>query len=184
MPVSPHGLTSAVPQSPDAPEARCRDWYEAHGQVVYRFVRFHLPSADQAEDVTSDTFLKAFRNADRYDPARGSVRSWLIRIARNTLRDHLRRARVRRHLPLSGFRDLVWEAPSAEERLLHEERVGRLLEAVAALSRADAELISLRYGSGLDTPAIAEVLEIGESAVRTRLWRALARLRGLLGEEP
>lgn len=173
-------------QAPSSGEAeqRCRGWYEDHGQAVYRYLRFQLPSADVAEDVTADTFLKAFQAADRYDPSRGEVRTWLFRIARNTLRDHLRRARVRRHLPLSGFRDLAWEAPSAEERLLHEERVGRLLEAVAALSRADAELISLRYGSGLDTPAIAEVLEIGEGAVRTRLWRALARLRGLLGEEP
>ncbi|HWA16211.1 MAG TPA: sigma-70 family RNA polymerase sigma factor, partial [Gemmatimonadales bacterium] len=104
-------------------------------------------------------------------------RTWIFRIAQNTLRDHQRRARVRRHVSLSSMRDLVADAPSPEERLLWEEQVARLLAAVTGLSQADREIISLRYGSGLDSPAVAEVLGIKESAARTRLWRALARLR-------
>lgn len=177
-------LSSPPTPLPGAVEERCREWYENYGSAVYRYVRFHLSSADAAEDVTSDTFLKAFRSADRYDPSKGEVRTWLFRIAQNTLRDHLRRARIRRHLPIGSMRDLASDAPSAEERLLWEEQVSRLLEAVATLSRADAEIISLRYGSGLDTAAVAEVLGIRESAVRTRLWRALTRLRGRIEEAP
>jgi len=171
------------PVPPQVQEERAREWYERHGSEVYRYVRFQLASADVAEDVTSETFLKAFQAADRFDPARGGVRTWLFRIAQNTLRDHLRRARIRRHLPIGGMRDLVSDAPSAEERVLWEEQVSRLLDAVASLSGADAQIISLRFGSGLDTAAVAEVLGIRESAVRTRLWRALARLRDRIGED-
>ena len=76
--------------------------------------------------------------------------------------------------------DLIHEAPSPEERLLREEEVGRLLDAVATLGDADRELIGLRYGSSLDTAEVAQMLGISEGSVRTRLWRALGKLRGVL----
>ena len=169
-----------LPPPPGDASRLAQDWYETYGQAVYSYVRFHLPSADAAEDVTSDTFLKVFRAADQYDAARGQPRTWILRIAQNTLRDHLRRARVRRHVPLGNMRDLASDAPSPEERLLWEEQVCHLLESVSQLGEPDREVISLRYGSGMDTAAVAEVLGLGESAVRTRLWRALSRLRHLM----
>ena len=168
--------------SPEA-VALCRAWYEQHGKAVYSYLRFHLPGPDAAEDVTSETFLKAFQSAHRYDPARGEPRTWIFRIAQNSLRDYLRRSRVRRHVSLGGMRDLACQAPSPEERLLWEEEVGRLLEAVAELPERDREVVSLRYGSGLETAEVAEVLGIKEAAVRTRLWRALGRLRDLLADQ-
>jgi len=171
------GPLSSPPE--DAP-GRAHDWYETYGQAVYSYVRFHLPSADAAEDVTSDTFLKVFRAADQYDAAKGQPRTWIFRIAQNTLRDHLRRSRVRRHVSLGTMRDLATDAPSPEERLLWEEQVARLLDSVSELGESDREVISLRYGSGMDTAAVAEVLGLRESAVRTRLWRALSRLRALM----
>lgn len=163
---------------------RHQAWYEEFGPAIYRYVRFHVPTADAAEDVTADTFLKAFRAAERFDASRGTPEAWLFRIAKNTVRDHLRRTRIRRHVSIGQMRDLACEAPSAEERLLFQERVARLLAAVAELSDADREVISLRYGSGFDTAHMAEVLGLRESAVRTRLWRALTRLRGLMEVEP
>ncbi len=159
------------------------DWYARYGQAVYSYVRFHLPSADAAEDVTADTFLKVFHAADRFDSARAQPQTWIFRIAQNTLRDYLRRARVRKHVPLGAMRDLVSDAPSAEERLLWEEQVGRLLDAVSTLGESDREIIGLRYGSGMDTAQVAELLGMKESAVRTRLWRALERLRRVLDVE-
>ena len=162
---------------PVAAAERCSAWYQAYGTAVYNYVRFHVPSADVAEDITADTFLKLFEAADRYDPARGEARLWVFRIARNTLRDHQRRSRVRRHVGLDNLRDLVGNDPSPEERLLREEQVSRLLSEVLELSPADRELIGLRYASELSHAEIAALLGIRESAVRTRLWRALDRLR-------
>lgn len=170
--------SKAAASLPDAaPAEPAREWYETYGKAVYSYLRFHLPSADIAEDVTADTFLKVFRSAERYDASRGQPRAWIFRIAQNTLRDHQRRTRVRRHVSLTSMRDLAAEAPSPEERLLWEEQVARLLAAVTGLSQSDRELISLRYGSGLDFAEIAALLGLRESAARTRLWRALARLR-------
>jgi RNA polymerase sigma-70 factor, ECF subfamily len=178
--LAPLGVTTtpgADAVSVSAPAERAREWYQTYGKAVYTYLRFHLPNADIAEDVTADTFLKVFRAADRFDESRGQPRTWIFRIAQNTLRDHQRRTRVRRHVSLTNMRDLAADAPSPEERLLWEEQVARLLAAVTGLSDSDREIISLRYGSGLDSAAVAEVLGIKESAARTRLWRALARLR-------
>jgi RNA polymerase sigma-70 factor (ECF subfamily) len=175
-----------VPAPPiDAPkgaEALCHAWYEAYGAAVYSYVRFHLPSADAAEDVTADTFLKVFRAADRFDEAKGQAKTWIFRIAQNTLRDHQRRARLRQHVPLGAMRDLAIDAPSPEERILWEEQVARLLASVSELGPKDQEIISLRYGSGLENSEVAEVLGIKEAAVRTRMWRALERLRSIMEE--
>lgn len=185
--VSPHRSTSSQPGHRPEDEAlaeQCREWYEAYGRPVYSYIRFHVNSADTAEDVTADTFLKATRSIAQFDSAKGSARAWIFRIAENTLRDHLRRARIRQHISLSGLRDLAIDAPSPEERLLWEEQVARLLEAVAGLGERDRDLVSLRYGSELGSAAIAEIRGMSEAAVRKGLSRALHRLRHALEERP
>jgi RNA polymerase sigma-70 factor, ECF subfamily len=168
---------SAVPWTA---ETLCREWYEAYGRSVYNYFRFHVPLPDVAEDLTAETFLKVVRAADRFDPRRGTAKAWILAVARNTLGDWRRRARLRQYVALGTMHDLVYDAPSPEERLLREEEVGRLLDAVATLGDADRELIGLRYGSGLDTAEVAQLLGISEGSVRTRLWRLLGRLRGVM----
>lgn len=168
---------SAGATAADSAEALCRDWYEAHGGAVYNYYRFHLPQLDVAEDLTAETFLRVVRAAARFDPAKGSARAWILTVARNVLADWRRRARLRQYVPIGALHDLVFEAPSPEERLLREEEVGRLMDGIATLSPADRELIGLRYGSELDTAEMAGILGVSEGSVRTRLWRALGRLR-------
>ena len=170
MPAAPAGSAGEL----------CREWYHAHGAAVYGYFRFHVPEIETAEDLTAETFLKLVRSAARFDPSQASPRTWILAIARNVLRDWGRRRRLRQYVPLGNLHDLVSEAPSPEERLLREEEVGRLLDAVATLPPADRELIGLRYGSGLDSAEVAGILGISEGSVRTRLWRALGRLRGVL----
>ena len=163
---------------------RCNAWYAAFGTAVYRYVRFHVESADEADDVTADTFLRVLEAGDRYDPERADARVWVFTIARNVLRDKFRRAKVRKHVTLSATRDLASGAPSPEERLVRAEEIERLLRGVRRLKEADRELISLRYGSELGFAKIGEVLGMREGTVRTRLWRALARLREHLEADP
>jgi RNA polymerase sigma-70 factor (ECF subfamily) len=177
-------LHPATPQSPPTQpvEALCRKWYESYGRSLYGYLRFHLASADLAEDLTAEVFLRALRHIGNFDAALGTPKAWLFRIAQNVLRDYQRQARRRAMLPLASFRDLVYEGPSPEERLLWEEDVARLLSAVAELSPKDREIIGLCYGSELSVAEAGEVLGLAGSAARTRLWRALRRLRQTLGE--
>ena len=154
--------------------------YRAHVRAVFRFALRCVSDRALAEDLTADVFLRAVRAADRFDPNRASARTWLFRIARNVLRDYLRHERRHPHVSLGALDDLRSEAPSPEERLLWKEEVARLLAAVATLPAGDQEIIGLRYGSELDTGEVAQILGLREPAVRTRLWRAIGRLRRVL----
>lgn len=71
--------------------------YEAHGAEIYRFALRGLGDPGAAEDVVQETFLRAWRAADRYDPSLASLRVWLFAIARNTMIDHHRSSRTGRH---------------------------------------------------------------------------------------
>lgn len=163
-----------------SPEAVCRGWYEAYGSQLYSYLRFHLTSPDLAEDLTAEVFLRALQAFSRYDPSRGTPRAWLFRIAQNALRDHQRQGRRRRMVPIGSMHDLECEAPSPEERLLWEEEVARLLAGMAELSAGDQEVIGLCYGSDLSMMEAGEILGLSAATTRTRLWRALARLRKVM----
>ena len=154
-------------------------WFNDHRSVVYRYVRFRVATREAAEDVTSDVFMKALRSLHRYNPDLASPRTWLLRIARNAVTDHLRSLRRRGslHVSLDRVPDLAAELPSQEERVVREERIQRLLNGTQTLRRADQEIVALRFGSGLDNGEIAEHLGISNNAVAVRLHRALKRLK-------
>ena len=154
-------------------------WYTEHKSAVFRYVRFRVATREAAEDVTSIVFMKALRSFERYDPARASPRTWLLRIARNAVTDHLRALKRRGslHVSLDRIPDLVADIPSHEERVIRQERIQRLLNGSQTLRRADQEILSLRYGAGLNNAEIAEHLDVSNNAVAVRLHRALKRLK-------
>ena len=155
------------------------DWYVEHQSAVFRYIRFRVATRETAEDVTSVVFMKALRSFDRYDETRASPRTWLLRIAKNAVLDHLRSLQRRGslHVSLDRIPDLVADVPSHEERVIKQERIQRLLNASRTLGQADQEILTLRYGSDLDNAEIAEHLNISNNAVAVRLHRALKRLK-------
>jgi RNA polymerase sigma-70 factor (ECF subfamily) len=170
---------TAHPRSPQALPQDFEAWFRDHQGAVYRYVRFRVATREAAEDVTSEVFMKALRSLRRYDPTRAAPRTWLLRIARNAVTDHLRSLKRRGslHVSLDRVPDLVSDIPSQEERVVREERIQRLLNGSQTLRKADQEILSLRYGSGLDNREIAEHLGISNNAVAVRLHRALKRLK-------
>jgi RNA polymerase sigma-70 factor (ECF subfamily) len=169
---SPRRPSTGLPQDFEA-------WFREHQSAVFRYVRFRVATREVAEDVTSEVFMKALRSLHRYDPGRAAPRTWLLRIARNAVTDHLRALRRRGslHVSLDRVPDLVADVPSQEERVVRQERIQRLLNGSQTLRKADQEILSLRYGSGLDNCEIAEHLGISNNAVAVRLHRALKRLK-------
>jgi RNA polymerase sigma-70 factor (ECF subfamily) len=155
------------------------EWYTDHRPTVYRYVRFRVATRETAEDVTSQVFMKALRSIRRYDPTRAAPRTWLLRIARNAVTDHLRSLKRRGslHVSLDRVPDLVAQIPSQEERVLKQERIQALLNGTQTLRPADQEILSLRYGAGLENSEIASSLDISPNAVAVRLHRALKRLK-------
>jgi RNA polymerase sigma-70 factor, ECF subfamily len=175
--VVPIRATPAVTQGELPPDFAA--WFNDHRAVVYRYVRFRVATRETAEDVTSEVFMKALRSLHRYNATLASPRTWLLRIARNAVTDHLRSLRRRGslHVSLDRVPDLAADMPSQEERVVREERIQRLLNGSRLLREADQEIVSLRFGSGLDNSEIAEHLGISNNAVAVRLHRALKRLK-------
>jgi RNA polymerase sigma-70 factor (ECF subfamily) len=172
--------TRSIPvrHSPGLPQD-FETWFHDYRGPVYRYVRFRVATREVAEDVTSEVFMKALRSIHRYDPDIASPKTWLLRIARNAVTDHLRALRRRGslHVSLDRVPDLVADAPSQEERMVRQERIQKLLNGTRTLRQADQEILSLRYGSGLDNAEIARHLRISNNAVAVRLHRALRRLK-------
>ena len=140
---------------------------------VYAYVAYRIGAGSEAEDVTSETFERALRYRDSFDPRKGAPLAWLLGIARSTVAGR----RVRVHAELDA------EAAAGADDI--EEQVAARLDLQAALGlleERDRELISLRYGADLSSKQIGELLGLEPGAVDVSLHRARSRLRAALGE--
>jgi RNA polymerase sigma-70 factor (ECF subfamily) len=144
--------------------------------AVYRYLVYVTGDRSAAEDLTAETFEKAFRTWRRFDPRRSSPRTWLCRIAHNVAVDWFR-AEARRRRREDAYmrdRDFVDE--------LGDGLPGPLEDALRDLPPAEREVVALRVLLELDGPSAARVLGISATACSTRLSRALKRLEERIGD--
>ena len=146
---------------------------ESELDAVHRYLLFLTGNRSVAEDLTGETFEKAFRVWRRFDPRRGTARAWLCGIARTTALDHFRSEERRRRREERYARDL----PETEDLAFGP---GPLEVALSLLSAAEREVVALRVLLELDGPTTARVLGISTTACSTRLSRALKRLEELM----
>lgn len=149
--------------------------YEDHVWHVFGFLAYRVRDRHAVEDLTQATFERALRAWSRFDPRRGSARTWLFAIARNVLIDHHRRARADIEAPLPER--LTDSIPGPEERL---DGAPELLDALNQLSDRDREVLALRFGADLTGPEIAELLGLSLANVQQIVSRSLRRLREIL----
>jgi RNA polymerase sigma-70 factor (ECF subfamily) len=165
----------AVTTAPGRPLAARRSFDEvaqAELDAVYRYLVFLVGDRTLAEDLTGETFERALRAWQRFDPRRAGPRTWLCRIARNAALDWLRAERRRRRREETYART---EDASAEA--VYSDGLPEGLElALRELSAGEREVIALRVLLELDGPSAARVLGISTTACSTRLSRALRRL--------
>lgn len=143
--------------------------------AVHRYLLLLTGNRSVAEDLTGETFEKAWRSWRRFDPRRGSPRAWLCGIARRAALDHFRaeERRRRREERYAG------EPMQRDELLLG---TGAVEEALTQLSAAEREVVALRVLLELDGPTAARVLGISSTACSTRLSRALKRLEEMVSD--
>ena len=142
---------------------------------VYRYVAYRIGAGAEADDVVGDTFERALRYRDSYDPRKGPPAAWLIGIARGRIADL-------RIVPSAGDpEELDVVAPGDLEADVVERQT--LEDAVGRLGERDRELIALRYGADLSARQIAQQLDMQTNAVEVALHRALGRLRAVLDDE-
>jgi RNA polymerase sigma factor (sigma-70 family) len=157
--------------------------FRRHAPHIQRYVIRRLGS-DAADDIVAETFLLAFRQRDRYDPARADARPWLYGIATNLIGRH-RRAEVRlyRALARTGADPVCAPFTDRVDDRVSAGQAGQLL--AAALASLPAELrdtLLLAAWSNLSYEQIALALGVPIGTVRSRLSRARTRLRRTLGD--
>ena len=142
-----------------------------HLDDVYRYLVFLTADPVLAEDLTGETFEKAFRSWKRFDPRRGSERTWLCQLARSRALDHFRSEARRRRREESSASELGQGSESLGDGISAE-----LEAALRSLSAGEREVVVLRIVLELDAISVARVLGISRSACSMRLARALQKL--------
>lgn len=153
-----------------------------HEQIAFRTAWVVSGGADDAEDAAQEAFVKAFAALARFRPG-APFRPWLLTIVANEARNRRRSAGRREALALrlsEGEGHPGGAAPSPESAVLAGERRAILLAGLARLGEADREVITLRYLLDLSEAETAAALDIPTGTVKSRLSRALDRLRGQL----
>ena len=145
---------------------------ERHLDDVHAFLVYLTGDRNVAEDLTAETFARALERWRRYDPRRGSARTWLCQLARSTALDHFR-AEDRRRRREGRY---ALDAREPEEAVFGEGLSPALEGALARLSAAEREVLVLRVVLELDGESAARVLGISATACSTRLSRALQKL--------
>jgi len=147
---------------------------EAHLDDVYGYLAWFTGDRAAAEDLTGETFERALRLWHRFDPERGSVRTWLTQVARTTALDHFRSERRRTR------REELAARPERVEERFGEGLSPELEAALGTLSAGEREVVALRVVLDLDGAATARVLGISVTNTATRLNRALKKLEEAL----
>lgn len=154
--------------------------YQRYADRIFRHCYRKLGTREAAEDATSLVFTKALSAIGRFDSSRGTFASWLFSIANNVLTDQFRVER--RYLAVSDLPDSIDQSQTPEEVAVAREQAGDLRRALAKLAPREREAIELRL-AGLSSTEIAQVLGCRKNTVAQAQYRAIGRLRTLLGSD-
>ena len=155
-------------------EADFEEMYRVELPRIYNYFCYRVGNVAVAEDLTSETFEKAWRNRWRYRRDLAAFSTWLFTIARRVVQDHYRRKRD--NLPLEQAAVLRTNE-NLEDLIEQHADFAQLTVLLARLVDRDRELVALKYGAGLTNRAIARLSGLSESNVGTILNRAVQTLR-------
>ena len=156
--------------------------YDHYVALVHRYVHIRVGDRATAEDVTSETFLRALRRIDSLSFQGRDVGAWLVTIARNIIRDQAKSSRFRLEVSTADMRDADRPTDGPEDAVLQHLTNEQLLACVAQLGGDQQECIVLRFLHGLSVSETAEIMGKKEGAIKTLQHRAVRRLAGLLPE--
>jgi RNA polymerase sigma-70 factor (ECF subfamily) len=162
---------------PDPASALTERLHVEHASALFNWARTRVADRRDAEELVSETLVRAWRHYDQFDPARGSERAWIFGIARNAVIDMHRRSQ-RRLRPVSDVVPDVGE-PSVADRIVE---ISLISDALADLSDQHRTVILEAFVHGLDTNEIAARIGIPPGTVKSRMYYGMRSLRAALEE--
>jgi RNA polymerase sigma-70 factor (ECF subfamily) len=149
----------------------------AHQEPVFRLTYLLLGDPDEAEDIAQETFLRAYDALKRFDPER-PLRPWLLRIASNLA--HNRHRSIGRYL--AALTRFARQDPDGIKSIIMQpgDSSQVLWQAVRQMAKPFQEVIYLRYFLDMSESEMVDTLEVPAGTVKSRLHRALSKLRGII----
>jgi RNA polymerase sigma-70 factor (TIGR02952 family) len=151
--------------------------YDLYVDTVFRYVLVRVANRSLAEDLTSETFLRAMRRIDTFTWQGKDIAAWFVTIARNLIADHVKSAKFRFEVATADMRDADERVDAPDAEVLTRLRDERLVTAIRDLGSDQAECITLRFLQGLSLADTARVLGKSEGAVKQLQLRATRALR-------
>lgn len=156
--------------------------YQRHASTIFLYIRRHIFSLEDAEDITLEVFLAAVEQETMLvDLSDDLCLAWLRRVAHNKIVDHYRRSAHRQAATLEEIGSLLDEDESRapEPVVLRREEYALLRRRLATLPPQQQEILHLRFAGGLRSREIASLLNKREGSVRSMLARSLNFLRSV-----
>ncbi|MFY9714215.1 MAG: RNA polymerase sigma factor [Microbacterium sp.] len=163
-------------------ESAFRDLYRAHVRPVYWIAHGILGSPADAEDVTQETFVVAWRKLPGFDLQGESILPWLATICRFQAANRLRQRRRDQAHTADAVDENLPDTVSVEEQVITAALAARIAAEVGMLSELDQEIFRLCAAEGYAYQAAAEELGVSHAVVRNRLSRVRTQLRGAVKE--
>ena len=161
----------------DGSEVAFRTLYRAYVRPVYWIAHGLVGNASDAEDVTQETFLVAWRKLPGFELAGDSLLPWLVTICRLQAANRIRRQRRDRERTAGAAEDTLPATVDVEQQVIDAQLVASILREVSNLSTLDREIFRLCAAEGYAYQAAAEELGVAHGVVRNRLSRIRTRLR-------
>ncbi|MGW1030208.1 ECF subfamily RNA polymerase sigma factor, BldN family [Streptomyces sp. NPDC002577] len=157
--------------------------YDQYSDTVYRYIYYRVGGKATAEDLTSETFLRALRRIGTFTWQGRDFGAWLVTIARNLVADHFKSSRFRLEVTTGEMLDANEVERSPEDSVLESLSNAALLEAVRRLNPQQQECVTLRFLQGLSVAETARVMDKNEGAIKTLQYRAVRTLARLLPDD-
>jgi RNA polymerase sigma-70 factor, ECF subfamily len=157
--------------------------YDRYVDLIYRYIYYRVGSQALAEDLTSETFLRALRRITTFTWQGRDIGAWFVTIARNLVADHFKSGRYRLEVATSDMLDADRAEEGPENAVLDSISNGALLEAVKQLGSEQQECIVLRFLQGLSVAETALAMGKNDGAIKALQYRAVRALGRLLPQD-
>jgi RNA polymerase sigma-70 factor (ECF subfamily) len=158
--------------------------FDRHAPVAFSLAYRMCGRRATAEDVVQEAFLSLWRSSARFDPARGSVRAWVLRATHNRAIDAFRRtsAKNARDVTDEGAAERIEAHERTDEEVERREDVRQVRAALDAIPRDQRQVIELAYFGGFTHTQIAEMLDLPAGTVKGRMRLGMTKMRLALDE--
>ncbi len=168
-------------------ESAVGELYDRFGSLTFRMAIQCMPTRAEAEDAVQEIFVRLWKTADRYDPRKAALVTWVMLLTRRHLVDKLRRKRAR--IKTATLDDSLasgvgaWDESKVSARMERDEHFAALILRVQTLPQLQKTVVMRAYLGGQTLRQIGEELDIPLGTIKSALSRALVRLRERTGEE-